>query len=305
MYQAYNNMILEDTALLRSLAAVADAGGRAVLHSETGPILDMLRANALAEGHVEPIWHAYTRPAPLEATAVQRAVELADLAGCPLFIFHVGCQESVAAIAAARSRGLDVWGETCPQYLLLDAEQHLGGPQGNLYVCAPPLRGLGDQDALWQALAADTLQVVSTDHCPWTVAEKSRADFTQIPGGVPSIEARLALVHHFGVNTGLLSLARWVQVCCTNPARWMGLARKGRLAPGCDADIVLFDPRRERVLSPATLHETAGWTPYDGLEVIGWPRTVLLRGKVIVENEQYVGAAGDGQFVERAVSGFG
>jgi dihydropyrimidinase len=301
MYQAYTNMILDDAALLRSLAAVADAGGRTVLHSETGPILDMLRANALAEGHVEPIWHAYTRPAPLEATAVQRAVELADLAGCPLFIFHVGCAESAAAIAAARARGLDVWGETCPQYLLLDAEQHLGGPQGHLYVCAPPLRGAQDQDALWQALAADTLQVVSTDHCPWKAAEKSRADFTQVPGGVPSIEARLALVHHFGVNTGRLSLERWVQVCCTNPARWMGLTRKGRLAPGCDADIVIFDPRREQVIAPATLHETAGWTPYDGLEVTGWPRTVLLRGKVIVENEQYVGAAGDGQFVERKV----
>ncbi len=301
MYQAYTNMILDDPSLLRALSAVAEAGGRTVLHSETGPILEMLRANALAEGHVEPIWHAYTRPAELEATAVQRAVELADLAGCPLFIFHVGCEESVAAIAAARSRGLDVWGETCPQYLLLTAEQHLGGAQGELYVCAPPLRSLHDQDVLWQALAAGDLQVVSTDHCPWTAAEKRRADFTQVPGGVPSIEARLALVHHFGVNTGLLTLERWVQVCCTNPARWMGLRRKGRLAPGCDADIVIFDPRRERVLSPATLHETAGWTPYEGLEVIGWPRTVLLRGKVIVENERYVGAAGDGRFVERSV----
>ena len=302
MYQAYANMILDDPALLRAMAAVADAGGRVVLHSETGPVLDLLRANALAEGHVEPIWHAYTRPASLEATAVARAIELADLAGCPLFIFHIGCEESVAVIADARRRGLDVWGETCPQYLLLNAEQHLGGPQGQLYVCAPPLRSLQDQDALWQALAGDTLQVVSTDHCPWTAAEKERPNFTQIPGGVPSVEARLALVHHFGVNTGILSLERWVQVCCTNPAHWMGLARKGRLAPGCDADIVIFDPRRERTISPHSLHETAGWTPYDGMTVCGWPRTVLLRGRVIVEDEQYVGAPGDGCFVERAVA---
>lgn len=301
LYQAYTGMILDDPALLRALTAIAESGGRAVLHSETGPVLEMLRANALAEGHGEPIWHAYTRPPQLEATAVQRAVELADLAGCPLFIFHIGCEESIEAIAAARRRGLDVWGETCPQYLLLNAEEHLGGPQGQLFVCAPPLRSLQDQDALWQALAGDALQVVSTDHCPWTAAEKARPDFTQIPGGVPSIEARLALVHHFGVNTGLLSLERWVQVCCSNPARWMGLARKGRLAPGCDADIVLFDPRAERTISPATLHETAGWTPYDGLTVSGWPRTVLLRGRVIVENEQYVGKPGDGQFVERAI----
>jgi len=302
MYQAYPDMILEDPALLRALAAVAEAGGRAVLHSETGPVLEILRAGALAEGHIEPIWHTYTRPAELEATAVQRAIELADLAGCPLFIFHIGCEESKDAIAAARRRGLDVWGETCPQYLLLNAEEHLGGAQGQLYVCAPPLRSLQDQDALWQALAGDALQVVSTDHCPWTAAEKVQADFTQIPGGVPGIEARLALVHHFGVNSGLISHERWVQVCCSNPARWMGLARKGRLAPGCDADIVLFDPCAERTITPATLHESAGWTPYDGLTVTGWPRTVLLRGKVIVENEQYAGAPGDGQFVERVVA---
>jgi dihydropyrimidinase len=300
MYQAYNGVMLDDPSLLRALTAVADAGGRTVLHSETGPVLDVLRANALAEGHVEPIWHAYTRPASLEATAVLRAVELADLAGCPLFIFHVGCEESVQAISAARARGLDVWGETCPQYLLLNAEEHLGSPDGARYICAPPLRGLEDQDTLWLALANDTLQVVSTDHCPWTMAEKTRPDFTQVPGGVPSIEARLALVHHFGVNTGLLSLERWVQVCSSNPARWMGLERKGRLAPGCDADIVIFDPQVEKTISPAMLHETAGWTPYEGMQVIGWPRTVLQRGKVIVENERYVGAPGDGRFVERS-----
>ena len=302
MYQAYNGVMLDDPSLLRALAAVADAGGRTVLHSETGPVLDILRANALAEGHVEPIWHTYTRPAPLEATAVHRAVELADLAGCPLFIFHVGCLESVEAIAAAQARGLDVWGETCPQYLLLNAEEHLGSADGARYICAPPLRSLEDQDALWRALADDTLQVVSTDHCPWTLAEKTRPDFTQVPGGVPSIEARLSLVHHFGVNTGLLSLERWVQVCSTNPARWMGLDRKGRLAPGCDADIVIFDPQSEKTISPAALHETAGWTPYEGMQVIGWPRTVLLRGKVIVEDQRYVGVPGDGRFVERSAA---
>jgi dihydropyrimidinase len=300
MYQAYPNVMLDDPSLLRALTAVADAGGRTVLHSETGPVLDMLRANALAEGRIEPIWHAYTRPATLEATAVLRAVELADLASCPLFIFHVGCMESVEAIAAARGRGLDVWGETCPQYLMLNAEQHLGGPDGARCICAPPLRGLEDQDVLWQALAGDILQVVSTDHCPWTLEEKTRPNFAQVPGGVPGIEARLALIHHYGVNTGLLTLERWVQVCCTNPARWMGLDRKGRLAPGCDADIVIFDPQAEKTISRATLHETAGWTPYDGLQVIGWPRTVLLRGQVIVENERYLGSPGDGCFVERS-----
>lgn len=299
MYQAYQGMILDDVALLRALMAVGEAGGRTVLHSETGPVLDLLRADALAEGHTEPIWHAYTRPAPLEASAVHRAAELADLAGCPLYIFHVGCQESAWEIVQARARGIDIWGETCPQYLLLTAEEHLGGLNGALYVCAPPLRTLDDNQLLWQALAQDELQVVSTDHCPWTADEKQQPDFTTIPGGVPSIEARLALVHHFGVNQGVLTLERWVQVCATNAARWMGLECKGRLAPGCDADVVIFDPARVKYIAPDTLHETAGWTPYEGLEVTGWPRTVLLRGQVIVEDEQYVGAPGDGRFVAR------
>lgn len=301
LYQAYPNMMLDDLALLRALTVVGDAGGRAVLHSETGPILDVLRADALAEGHVEPIWHAYTRPAQLEATAVHRAAELAHLAGCPLFIFHVGCAASIAEIAAARRRGIDIQGESCPQYLLLNAEEHLGGPDGALYVCAPPLRELDDQEAVWHALATGTLQVVSTDHCPWTRAEKRRPDFAQIPGGVPGIEARLSLVHHFGVNRGLLSLQQWVQVCSTNAAQWMGLSHKGRLAPGYDADIVIFDPARKQTISPATLHEAAGWTPYEGFTVTGWPRTVLLRGRVIVKDERYVGAAGDGRFTRREV----
>lgn len=299
MYQAYEGMALDDVALLRALTAVGEAGGRTVLHSETGPVLDVLRAEALAEGRTEPIWHAYTRPASLEASAVHRAAELADLAGCPLYIFHVGCQESVWEIVQARARGIDIWGESCPQYLLLNAEEHLGGLNGELYVCAPPLRSYDDNQLLWQALARDDLQVVSTDHCPWTAAEKRQPDFTLIPGGVPSIEARLALVHHFGVNQGMLTLERWVQVCATNAARWMGLERKGRLAPGCDADVVIFDPERVKYIAPDTLHESAGWTPYEGMEVTGWPRTVLLRGKVIVEDEHYVGHPGDGRFVAR------
>ncbi|MBK8046111.1 MAG: dihydropyrimidinase [Anaerolineales bacterium] len=299
MYQAYDGVMLDDVALLRALAAVADAGGRVVLHSETGPVIDVLRADALAEGHIEPIWHEYTRPAQLEATAIHRAAELADLTGCPLFIFHVGCAESIAEIVAAHDRGIDIHGETCPQYLLLSAEEHLGGAQGALFICAPPLRDPEDQEALWRALANDELQVVSTDHCPWTRAEKTRRDFAQVPGGVPGIEARLSLVHHFGVNRGLLSLERWVQVCSTNAASWMGLTTKGRLAPGYDADVVIFDPAREKTISPATLHEAAGWTPYNGFSVFGWPRTVLLRGQMIVENEEYIGAPGDGRFVKR------
>ncbi len=301
MYQAYEGMMLDDVSLYRSMKVVGAAGGRVVLHSETGPVLDRLREEALLAGHIEPIWHERTRPARLEATAVHRAAELAHQAECPLYIFHVGCADSVAEIVSAQLREVTIFGETCPQYLLLTAAE-LEGPEGELFVCAPPLRSHEDQDALWLALADDDLQVVSTDHCPWTREEKQQPDFTQIPGGVPSIEARLSLVHHFGVNEGRLSLERWVQVCATNPARLMGLTRKGVLAPGYDADVVIFDPHQEKVISTETLHEAADWTPYEGMQVTGWPRTVLLRGRVIVEEGEYVGQLGDGRF---QVRGFG
>jgi dihydropyrimidinase len=298
LYQAYPRMMLDDVALLRVCQAVAAAGGGVVLHSETGPVLDMLRAQALAAGHTAPIWHERTRPARLEATAIHRAAELAHLAGCPLHIFHVGCAEGVAEILAAKARGIRITGESCPQYLLLNADEHLGGANGELYVCAPPLRHAKDQAILWAALAAGDLALVSTDHCPWTASEKAQPDFTQIPGGVPSIEARLALIYSDGVRAGHLSLEQWVQLCCTQPAKLMGLMRKGRIAPSYDADLVIFDPRRKKTLTPATLHECAGWTPYDGHVVMGWPRTVTLRGEVIVLDEQYVGKA-DGRFVAR------
>jgi dihydropyrimidinase len=302
LYQAYPGVMLDDVALFRVMQTVARAGGRVVLHAETGPVLDLLRSQALAAGETAPIWHMLTRPARLEATAIHRAAELAHLAGCPLHVFHVGCAEGVGEVRAAQCRGVAVTAETCPQYLLLTADEHLGGADGKLYICAPPLRGVADQEALWSGLADGAVAMVSTDHCPWSAEEKNQPDFAQVPGGVPSIEGRLALVYHFGVGRGRLSLQAWVESCCTAPAQVMGLTRKGRLAPGYDADVVIFDPQRSRTLSHATLHEAAGWTPYEGLSIQGWPRTVLVRGRVVVQDEEFVGELA-GCFVERCFDG--
>ncbi len=299
LYQAYDRMQLDDVALLRAMRAVAGAGGGVVLHSETGPLLDQLRADAVAAGHSQPIWHERTRPANLEASAVQRAAEIAALAGCPLHIFHVGAADSLAQVKVARDRGLDITAETCPHYLLLTAADHLAASDGHLFICAPPLRTTADQDAMWQALLNGSLDIVSTDHCPWTRNEKQRPSFADVPGGLPGIEARLSLVHNFGVNDRELPLSSWVSACCTAPARRMGLPRKGALLPGYDADVVIFDPTREKTIRADDLKETAGWTPYQGLNVVGWPRTVLLRGAEIVLDEQFVGLPGQGRYLHR------
>jgi dihydropyrimidinase len=303
LYQAYPGVILDDPSLYRALQAVGRVGGLAVVHSEVGPVLDVLRAEALAAGRIAPIEHERTRPAALEATAIHRAAAIAHQADCPILIFHVGNAPALEAIAAQRAAGVEIWGESCPQYLMLTAEEHLGGAEGALYICAPPLRSAADRDAVWRALADGTLQVVSTDHCPWTRAEKAQPTFATVPGGVPSIEARLALLYSAGVRTGRLSAERWVELCCQAPARLMGLERKGRLAPGFDADVVIFDPHATRTLSQApatrTLHEAADWTPYEGIEVHGWPRDVLLRGRPVVRDGAYVGRPGDGRFVQR------
>ena len=302
LYQAYDRMMLDDVALLRVMRAVAAAAGGVVLHSETGPLLDVLRADALAAGHYPPIWHERTRPARLEASAVQRAAEIAALADCPLHIFHVGAADSLAEVIAARARGLDISAETCPQYLLLTADAHLAGDDGHLYICAPPLRRVADQDALWRALCEGALEMVSTDHCPWSRAEKRQPSFADVPGGLPAIESRLALLHHFGVNQRGLPLTAWVGACCTAPARRMGVTGRGALLPGYAADIVLFDPKRVKTLRSDTLHESASWSPYEGMKLEGWPRTVYLRGREIVRDEDYVGRPGDGCYLYRSLA---
>jgi dihydropyrimidinase len=299
LYLAYEGLRLDDVQLYRVMKAIAGVDGLPIIHCENGPLCETLRAQAVAQGNTTPIYHALTRPPRQEAEAVSRAIDVAALAGSPLYVVHVSCEESMLRIQTARARGEDVYGETCPQYLLLNG-MALDLPDGERLVCSPPLRTEEDNEALWGGLAFEDLDVLATDHCPFTSAEKSgHADFTTIPGGLPSIEARLSLAYHFGWRHWM-TLERWVEVCCTNPARIFGLHRKGHIAPGFDADLVIFDPARwVTIQAGRTLHEQVDWSPYEGMVVQGWPRDVLSRGRLIVRDGEFVGQVGWGRFVSR------
>ena len=301
MYMAYS-FNLSDGQMMQALEAVRDVGGFPVIHAENWDIITTLVRRDLASGRTTPHWHPRSRPAVMEGEATGRVIDIATMVGTPIHIFHVSCNETVQRIAAARRQGLPVTGETCPHYLLLTQDVYdAPGIAGTLPVCSPPIRDKSAQDALWQALSADDLKVITTDHCPFTQAEKGSGlrDYSQIPGGVPGIEMRFAAVYSEGVRNGRLSLNQWVDLCCTTPARLVGLTKKGHIGVGYDADLVIFDPDKQKTLSTNTLHEQVDWTPYEGLTIQGWPRMTMSRGCVLVENDEFVGEPGCGRFVRR------
>jgi len=306
LFMAYpGRLMLDDATILRVLKRTAANGGMVLMHAEDGAAIELLVRRALADGHTEPRYHALTRPPATEADAVRRAIALAGRAGVPIYIVHVSAAEAVEEIAAARGRGAAVWGETCPQYLFLSDECYEAPDfEGAKYVMSPPLRARAGQARLWQGLALNDLQVVATDHCPFRMRDQKtlgREDFTKIPGGAPGIETRMSLLFDGGVRPERLSLSRWVEVTATNPARLFGLyPRKGAIAPGSDADIVVWNPQREITWSAATHHMRVDYNPYDGRLVKGAPDLVLSRGRPVIDGGRFVGRAGAGQFLKRA-----
>ncbi|MCP4420317.1 MAG: dihydropyrimidinase, partial [Chloroflexi bacterium] len=262
LYMAYG-LRLNDGELLQALTAVHKTGGLPVVHAENWDVITTMIEENVANGRISPHYHPRSRPAKLEGEAAGRVIDIAEFVGTRLYVFHVSCGETVARIAAARRRGLPIYGETCPQYLLTDWSLYdRPGVLGALPVCSPPIRAKEEQTNLWYALSQNNLQSVSTDHCPFTLAEKGSglSNYSQIPGGVPSIEVRFTAVYSEGVRAGHLTLQQWVDVCCTTPARLFGLQRKGEISVGYDADLVIFDPEREQKISSESLHEAAGWT---------------------------------------------
>lgn len=305
LYMAYA-LCLSDGQLFQALEAIRDAGGQPVVHAENWDLICTLVARNLAAGRTTPHWHPRSRPALMEGEAADRVIDLAELVGIPLHIFHVTSPAAVERIQDARRRGLPVTGETCPQYLLLTQEVYdRPGVEGALLVCSPPIRDQAAQHALWLALVRGDLQAVTTDHCPFTRAEKETGlgNYSRIPGGVPSIEMRFPALYTFGVKSGRISLNQWVDMCCTTPSRLAGFVAKGDILVGYDADLVIFDPQRPVTLSTESLHEKAGWTPYEGLQLQGWPAATLSRGEVIVQDGELLAVAGRGRYARRSNGG--
>lgn len=305
-YMAYRGtLMIDDGQILKVMAAAGRAGGLVAVHCENGDAIEYLISRFLREGRTSPLYHELSRPTALEAEATHRAIVLSEVAGCPVYIVHMSTGDALSHVTAARARGLPAFAETCPQYLLLSSELYkLPGFEAAKYVMAPPLREGWNQKALWKGVVEGDIQVVSTDHCPFNFRgqkELGRGDFSRIPGGVPGVETRLPLIFHEGFIRGRMSLGRCVEVLSEAPARLFGLYPvKGAIAPGSDADLVIVDPDREMVISAASHHQKVDYSPYEGFRVRGWPRIVMLRGRVIARDGQFLGKPGQGNFIVRA-----
>jgi dihydropyrimidinase len=304
LFMAYPGVFLADDAtIFRAMSAAGQRGGLICMHAENGIVINEIIKRALAEGRTAPKYHALTRPTVAEAEGVHRAIRIAEMAESPVYIVHLSCADALNQVREARDRGLPAFAETCPQYLFLSIDDYGEGFEGAKYVMTPPLREKWNQQELWKGLKTDDLQVISTDHCPFCMKEQKelgRDDFSKIPNGAPGVENRMALIYNGGVVEQRISLNRFVELTSTAAAKMFGLfPRKGTIAVGSDADIVIFDPDKEQTFSVKTQHMNADYSAYEGKTVKGVVELVLSRGRVVVENGEFKGKPGDGQFLKR------
>jgi dihydropyrimidinase len=308
LFMAYPGVFMvDDATIFRALRRTGENGGLVCMHAENGGVIDLLVQEALRKGQKAPKYHALTRPPRAEGEATGRAIALAEMAGVPIYIVHLSSADALQKVREARDMGLPAYAETCPQYLFLSYDNYEEeGFNGAKYVMSPPLREKWHQDVLWKGLAKNDLQVISTDHCPFCMSEQKelgKDDFSKIPNGAPGIETRLTLVHNGGVRQKRISLNRFVELCSTTPAKMFGLfPRKGTIAVGSDADIVVFDPKKKQTLSVKTLHMKVDYNPYEGTVVEGAPTFVVAQGRVIIEGDTFVGKKGAGRFIKRGPS---
>jgi dihydropyrimidinase len=325
MFMAYPGVFYADDAqILKAMQVAADTGLLTMMHAENGPVIDVLAEQLVAAGKTDPYYHGIARAWQMEEEATHRAIMLSNLTRAPLYVVHVSAKQAVEQLAWARDQGQNVFGETCPQYLYLSLEDNLGADtkewgkfEGAKWVCSTPLRSRaeGHQDSMWQALRTNDLQMVSTDHCPFCMKDQKElgiGDFRKIPNGIGSIEHRMDLMYQ-GVVTGELTLERWVELTSTTPARMFGLyGTKGVIQPGADADIVVYDPNGHTSIGVAvdgngeqtgrTHHMNMDYSAWEGFEIDGHVDTVLSRGKVVVDDNQYLGTKGDGRYLKRGLS---
>lgn len=311
LFMAYPGVFYStDGQILRAMQSAGDLGALLMMHAENGIAIDVLVEQAIARGDTAPYFHGTSRPWQMEEEATHRAIMLAQLTGAPLYVVHVSAKQALEQIATARGNGQNVFGETCPQYLYLSLEEQLGAPgfEGAKWVCSTPLRSRaeGHQDELWRYLRTGDVTTVSTDHCPFCMKDQKEmgiGDFSKIPNGIGGVEHRMDLMFQ-GVKSGKISLERWVEVCCTTPARMFGMyPRKGVISPGADADIVIYDPNGHTSIGLGkTHHMNMDYSAYEGFEIDGHVDTVLSRGRVVIDDGSYLGSAGHGRFVKRELS---
>jgi dihydropyrimidinase len=308
LFTAYPGVFLsDDGAIFKALKQTAANGGMVLMHAENGPVIDVVAADLVAKGTTDPIGHGLARYPVFEGEATNRVIRLAQAAGAPVYFVHLSAKDALDEVRQARDDGWPIYAETCPQYLFLTLDDLGHGFEGAKFVCSPPLRAEGHQEELWKGLVSNDLQLVGTDHCPFDFhgqKEMGRGDFRKIPNGLPGVEERVDLMHDGGVVSGRITPSRWVELVSTAPARMFGLSRKGAIAVGYDADIVVYDPTRKHILSASTHHMAVDYSCYEGREVTGGVDVVLSRGTVIVDGTQWLGHAGHGKFQRREPRGF-